>query len=53
MAKALTCDCGWEGQAETMDALMAKTKAHVESVHPEMELTPEVLEQTKAKVRDV
>lgn len=36
-----------------MDTLMSKIGDHVQSVHPEIELTAQVIADTMAKVHDV
>lgn len=44
--------CGYEARANTEAQLLEKVSSHVRSAHPEIELTPRMVEAVKAKVRE-
>ncbi len=57
MTKTYTCrdvgvDCDWATSGETEDEVMANIGAHAAEVHPEIELTPELLTAVKAVIKD-
>ncbi len=57
MAKTYTCrdvgvDCDWKTSGETEDEVMATIQAHAAQVHPEIELTPELVETVKRAIKD-
>lgn len=57
MAKVLRCrdlglDCPFEAKGETMDAVLQKAYAHALVQHQELKLTPELIEQAQAAVKD-
>jgi predicted small metal-binding protein len=57
MGKSLKCkdvgvtDCTWEGKAETEEELLEMAKAHA-PVHDIKEITPEMMEQLRAAIKD-
>lgn len=53
MAKSLTCKCGYEAKAETVEAVMNDIGGHAEQVHPDWEMTPEFVDNLKAQIQDV
>lgn len=58
MAKNLKCadlggDCPGSFTTETEEELFKHVELHAGEAHPDMEMTPEVMEQAKAIVRDV
>ncbi len=57
MTKTFTCrdvgvDCDWATSGETEDKVMANIGAHAAEVHPDIELTPELLTAVKAVIKD-
>lgn len=58
MAKSAACadlgmDCPGNFTVETEDELMQHLAMHASTAHPELELTPEVMEQLKGAVKTV
>jgi predicted small metal-binding protein len=59
MGKAVSCKdlgdikCTWEGKADTEEELIAMAKAHGRDEHGITEFTPELMEEFKAKIREV
>ncbi len=57
MGKSLKCkdvgltDCSWEAKADTEEELIELAKAHA-PVHDITEITPELIEQLKAAMKD-
>ncbi len=57
MVKTYTCrdvgvDCDWSGSSETEEGLMELIAEHAKNVHPEIELTPELVEAVKGAFKD-
>jgi predicted small metal-binding protein len=58
MGKSLKCkdigltDCTWEATADTEEELIELAKAHA-PVHDITEITPELIDQLKAAMKDV
>ena len=57
MTKTVACrdigvDCDWATSAETEDEVMVNIGAHAAEVHPEIELTPELVVAIKALIKD-
>ncbi len=57
MTKTYTCrdvgvDCDWATSGETEDEVMATIGAHASEVHPEIELTPELVTAVKAVIKE-
>ena len=44
--------CDFQAHAETEADLLAKVSEHVQKTHPEVELTPRLVETVKRKVRE-
>jgi predicted small metal-binding protein len=58
MAKSAACadlgmDCPGNFTVETEDELMKHLAMHASAAHPELEMTPEVMEQLKGAVKTV
>ncbi len=56
MTKVLRCrdtgaDCDFEARAETEEEIMQQVGPHAQAVH-QMEVTPELVEQVRAVIRD-
>ena len=45
-------DCDWKTSAETEDEVMAAIRTHVAQVHPTIEVTPELLGEVRAAIKD-
>ncbi len=45
-------DCDWKTSAETEDEVMAAIRTHVAQVHPTIELTPELVGEVRAAIKD-
>ncbi len=57
MAKLLRCrdlglDCPFEAKGETVDEVLQTAYAHALVQHQEVKLTPELIEQAQAAVKD-
>lgn len=57
MAKTYTCrdvgvDCDWNTSGETEDEVMATISEHAAQVHPEIELTPELVAAVREVIKD-
>lgn len=48
----LGADCGWDASGETEDDVIAKILVHAAKIHPEDELTPEVMAEVRAAIKD-
>ncbi len=44
--------CDWKTSAATMGEVMAAIRTHVAQVHPTIELTPELLGEVRAAIKD-
>lgn len=44
--------CPYKARAESEAALMKKVSDHVRTAHPDVELTPKMVEAVKAKMKD-
>jgi predicted small metal-binding protein len=58
MAKSITCadvgaDCNWSTTAETEEELMKKVAQHAKEEHEGMEVTPELVEKIKSKIKEI
>jgi predicted small metal-binding protein len=58
MAKSAACadmgmDCPGSFTVETEDELMQHLEIHAKAAHPELEMTPEVVEQIKGAIKTV
>ena len=45
-------DCDWSASSETEEGLMALIAEHAKNVHPEIELTPELVAQVKGAFKE-
>ena len=45
-------DCDWSASSETEEGLMELVAEHAKIVHPEVELTPELVAKVKAAFKD-
>ncbi len=57
MAKSFTCrdvgvDCDWKTSADSEDDIMAAIQKHAAEVHPDIELTPELVTKVRAAIKD-
>ncbi len=58
MVKTYACrdvdggDCDWSASHETEEGLMELIAEHAKNVHPEIELTPELVAQVKGAFKD-
>ncbi len=57
MTKTFTChdvgvDCDWKTRAENEEGVMEAIQAHAAEVHPDIELTPELVDAVKAAIKD-
>ena len=57
MAKTYTCrdvgvDCDWKTSGETEDDVMKTIGAHAAEVHPEIDLTPELMAAVRNVIKD-
>jgi predicted small metal-binding protein len=57
MAKLLRCrdlglDCPFEAKGETVDEVLQTAYAHALVQHQEVKLTPELIEQAQAAIKD-
>ncbi len=57
MVKTYACrdvgvDCDWSASHETEEGLMELIAEHAKNVHPEIELTPELVAKVKAAFKD-
>lgn len=57
MAKVLRCrdlglDCDYEESGESEDEILQKAYAHAAVNHQGLQLTPELIEQAKAAIKD-
>ena len=58
MVKSISCadsgaDCSWSTTAETEEELMNKVAAHAKEKHPELEITPELVQKIKSIIKEV
>ena len=57
MARTYTCrdvgvDCDWKTSGETEDDVMANIQEHAAQVHPDIELTPELVTEVRGAIKD-
>lgn len=57
MAKILRCrdlglECNFEVKGESVEEALQKAYAHAVIQHPELKLTPELVEQARAAIKD-
>lgn len=57
MTKTYTCrdvgvDCDWKTSADTEDGVMAAIQAHAAEVHPDIQLTPELVASVRSVIKD-
>jgi len=57
MVKTIKCsdvdpDCSWSASADTEEELFAKIKTHAKEHHGFDEIPPELVEKTKANIKD-
>ena len=57
MTKTYTCldvgvDCDWKTSGETEDEVMANIGEHAAEVHPDVELTPELMATVRSVIKD-
>jgi len=58
MGKTLNCkdlgdlECTWQGKAETEEELIELAKVHGREAHAITEVSPELMEQIKAAIKD-
>ena len=57
MAKTYTCldvgvDCSWSTTGETEDEVLANIGEHAAEVHPDIELTPELMATVRGVIKD-
>ena len=57
MAKTYTCrdvgvDCDWKTSGATEDEVMAAIGEHAAEVHPEIDLTPELMTAVRNVIKD-
>ncbi len=57
MAKTYTCrdvgvDCDWKTRGATEDVVMASIAEHAAQVHPEIDLTPELVAAVRSVIKD-
>ncbi len=57
MVKTYTCrnvgvDCDWSASSETDEGLMELIAEHAKNEHPNIELTPELVDKVKAAFKD-
>jgi len=45
-------DCDWATSAETEDGVMANIQAHAAEVHPNIELTDELVAAVRGAIKD-
>ncbi len=45
-------DCDWAASSETEEGLMELISEHAKNVHPEIELTPELVAKVKGAFKD-
>jgi len=55
--KTITCGelvpgCQYKARAETEADVLSKVSEHVRSAHPEIEMTPKMVEKVKAKIHE-
>ena len=55
--KTYTCldvgvDCDWKTSGETEDEVMANIGEHAAKVHPDIELTPELMATVRGVIKD-
>ena len=58
MTKSISCadagaDCSWSTTAETEEELMSKVEAHAKEKHPELEITPELVQKIKSIIKEI
>ena len=44
--------CDYKARAETEAELLSKVSAHARTAHPELEMTPALIERVKGRIRD-
>ena len=57
MPKTYTCrdvgvDCDWKTSGETEDDVMAIIQEHAAQVHPDIELTPDLVAAVRGAIKD-
>ena len=57
MTRTYTCrdagvDCDWKTSGETEDEVMANIEEHAAQVHPDIELTPDVVATVRGVIKD-
>ena len=57
MSRTYTCrdvgvDSDWKTSADTDEGVMAAIQAHAAEVHPDVELTPELVDMVRAAIKD-
>ena len=57
MPKTYTCrdvgaDCDWKTSGETEDEVMANIGEHAAQIHPDIELTPELVAAVRGAIKD-
>ena len=57
MAKTYTCrdvgvDCDWKTSGETEDEVMANIQVHAAKIHPDIELTPDLVDMVRGAIMD-
>ena len=58
MVKSISCadagaDCSWSTTAETEEELLNKVAAHAKEEHPDLEITPELVEKIKSIIKEI
>lgn len=58
MTKTYSCwdvgiDCDWKTSGETEDEVMANIEVHSAQVHPDIELTPDLVAMVRGAIMDV
>jgi len=58
MTKSISCadvgtNCNWSTTAETEEELMKKVAEHAKEEHKGMEVTPELVEKIKSKIKEI
>lgn len=57
MAKTYTCrdvgvDCDWNTSGESEDEVMANIQEHAAKIHPDIELTPDLVDAVRGAIKD-
>ena len=58
MTKSISCadvgaNCNWSTTGETEEELMKKVAEHAKEEHKGMEVTPELVEKIKSKIKEI